>query len=165
MKIAPRELKKLIEYNPTTGLFRWKRPSGHQAVGWFKGNKSVRSYRRLYIRGQHHLAHVVAWALMTGRWPVREMDHIDRDQENNRWSNLRAVTHKQQAMNRSIASNNVTGVHGVSLFRTKRGVIRYRAVIRLNRKIISLGLYDDLSLAAKIRRQAERKYFKQYAPS
>src|SRR5262245_49189894 len=88
-------LNRLLEYDPATGMFRWRHPSVRQAKSWFRGNKSVRRYRRLYINGKHYLAHVIAAAIMCDEWPIDELDHRDRNQANNRWENLRFATHRQ----------------------------------------------------------------------
>jgi hypothetical protein len=155
-------LHELLEYDPATGCFRWRNPhqgrggpSGRsgakQAPGWFKGNKSVRQYRRLYIDGRHVMAHRVAWALMTGEWPT-EIDHRDRNQANNVWTNLRLATREQQGRNRSVGKNSTTGVVGVTRYGQK-----FRAVIVFNGKTISLGLYPTVALAAAARRKKAKE--------
>lgn len=159
MTLSIERLRSLLEYDQQTGLFRWRNPSVRQAREWFKGNKSVRQYRRLYIDGHHYLAHVVAWALVTERWPDLNVEHRDRQQDNNKWLNLRLATPAQNSMNRSRQKNNTTGVHGVSRFGQ-----RFRAQIRTGGKQIHLGLFDDLSAATAVRKAAEKLYFGEFAP-
>jgi HNH endonuclease len=152
------EVRARIEYNPDTGLFRWLNPNSHQAVSWFKGNKSVRQYRRLWILGRHILAHNVAWALMTGRWPEHEIDHRNRQQGDNRWSNLRSATHAENSRNRSVGKNSSTGVVGVSRFGK-----RFRACIRFQGKQLSLGLFSTIEEAAIARRDKAETLYADFA--
>jgi hypothetical protein len=154
MKPTIARLRALLEYNQATGLFRWRMPSVRQAKGWFRGNKSVRKYRRLYIDGHHYLAHIVARALVSGAWPTSETDHRDRKQSNNRWRNLRAATRSQNGKNRSVGCNNTTGIRGV----TRYGE-RFRARICVDGKMLSLGLYDMIEAAGAVRREAEKLHY------
>ena len=156
---TPAALGKLLSYDPATGLFLWRRPTARQPSGWFKGGKGVRSYRRIWIDGKGYLAHVVAWVLMTGKWPRAEIDHRNRVQDDNRWAELRPATHTQNGRNRSLGKNNTTGVLGVSKYGD-----RYRAVITVNRQNISLGLFNDVANAAAVRKQAEDRYYGEFAP-
>lgn len=89
------------------------------------------------------------------------VDHINRDTNDNRKSNLRIATPQQNAMNKSIQPNNTSGVPGVS-FRKDRG--KWRAFITVNKKQISLGMFEDKEDAIRARKEAEKKYFGEFAP-
>lgn len=56
-------------------------------------------YVTIMIDGKAYQAHRVAWLYMTGRWPKDQIDHIDGDGANNRWTNLREATPSQNAFN------------------------------------------------------------------
>lgn len=147
-----------IDYDPNTGMFRWKSPIGRQAKGWFKGNKGARKYRRIWWVGRHYMAHVVAWAKQTGVWPDYEIDHRDKDQGNNVFTNLRPATRAQQNQNRGIGKANKTGVKGVSQYGH-----RFRATIGIGGKKLSLGLFDTVAEAAAARKGAEKVHHGDYA--
>lgn len=152
-------LRELLEYDSESGLFRWIGPTVRQAKGWFKGNKSVRNYRRLYIEGHHYMAHVVAWALMNGEWPATDIDHINHNQSDNCLLNLRIATDSQNAKNRSINRNNKTGISGVTHFGN-----RFRATIACDYRKYHIGLFDTVDQAGAARQSAEQALFGEFAP-
>lgn len=78
---------------------------------------------------------------------------------NNLKSNLRHVTNSQNQMNRKLASNNTSGVVGVSYSKQRS---KWRAYIKINNKYMHLGYYNDFQDAVKIRSEAEIKYFGEY---
>ena len=51
---------------------------------------------------------------MTGSWPDYEVDHIDSDMLNDRWSNLRLATRGQNEANKPLTKRNRSGFKGVS---------------------------------------------------
>lgn len=79
----------------------------------------------------------------------------------NRKVNLRLCSPKENSRNLSLAKNNKTGVTGVR--KTKYG--KWNARITVDRKEIYLGNYDTLEEAAKARKEAEKKYFGEFAPN
>jgi len=118
-QISVERLREIIEYNEHTGEFRWKkRPVDHfpdgrptpetRAKMWngkYAGKPALtctdpRGYRKGEIEGVFVWAHRVAWALVAGRWPVLEIDHINRNKSDNRFRNLRQVTHQENSRNR-----------------------------------------------------------------
>ena len=88
------------------------------------------------------------------------IDHVDRNRSNNRKYNLRQATASQNSMNRTLRKNN-SGITGVMLDKRYN---KWRAVIKLNQKSISLGEYADKDDAIKARLLAEAKYFGDFAP-
>lgn len=89
------------------------------------------------------------------------VDHINRNRLDNRKDNLRIATYQQNTSNRSIQSNNVSDVPGVS-WRKDRN--KWRAYIMVNKKQISLGLFNKKEDAIKARKEGELKYFGEFAP-
>jgi hypothetical protein len=158
-KPTAREVLRLLEYDPASGLFRWRNPTSRQAPSWFKGSKGLRRYRRIWINGAPYLAHVIARVIVNGRWPASRTDHRDRNQSNNCWSNIRSASQSKNAFNRSVSKHNKTGERGVSLHGE-----RYRAQIGFHGAKIHLGLFDTVSEAACARRLAERRLYQEFAP-
>lgn len=86
-----------------------------------------------------------------------DVDHINHNTIDNRKSNLRIVSRSQNQMN-SIQRKNKTGAKGVS----KNGK-RWVASIQINKKRIYLGIFKNFDDAVKARKEAEEKYFGEYA--
>lgn len=67
------------------------------------------------------------------------VDHIDGNGLNNRRSNLRACTQAENNRNTGLRSNNKSGYKGVHLCKVTN---KWRASIRLDGRVASLGLYE-----------------------
>ena len=130
-------LRQVLSYNPETGVLTWKRRSdasflprdgrtpSHIANAWnaaFCGREAFTSaaknrYLRGAVNGITLYAHRVAWAIYYGEWPEFDIDHINGIRGDNRIANLRSVTRRENMKNRSVSSNNTSGVMGVSYSR------------------------------------------------
>ena len=74
-------------------------------------------YVRINVDGTKCRAHRLAYLYMTGEWPPKLMDHINRVKSDNRWANLRPVTEKLNFYNTSDYRNNKSGAKGVSWYK------------------------------------------------
>jgi hypothetical protein len=151
-------LRIILEYDPKTGLWRWRKSNVRRKIDLSAGYVS-KERRRIRIDGVTYLSSILAWLYMTGEWPRMEIDHEDRNPSNDKWSNLRLATEGQQAMNHSIHSHNTSGITGVY----QRGE-KYCARIKFEYKHIWLGTFDTEEDAIDARRAAEVKYFGEFAP-
>lgn len=87
-------------------------------------------------------------------------DHINGNKMDDRKDNLRDATHSQNNMNKGIQKNNTSGTTGV-VFDKRRN--KWCAQIKINKKNIRLGYYIDKNNAIKARKEAEEKYFGEFA--
>lgn len=87
------------------------------------------------------------------------VDHINHNILDNRKSNLRICTDKQNHWNLQLACNNKSGKTGV-YWNTKLG--KWHAQIRVDGHTKHLGYFADLQEAIRIRQQAEQQYFKEF---
>jgi hypothetical protein len=88
-------------------------------------------------------------------------DHRNREPFDNRKVNLRDATYTQNSQNRSIGTNNTSGVVGVGWYQR---CAQWRARITVNDTPILLGYFDNKIDAIRARLEAEKKYFKEFAP-
>lgn len=130
--ISEFELKSSLDYDPDTGVFRRKN-------GSLAGALSDSGYVRIKIKDKSYQAHRLAWLYVTGRTPAHQIDHIDGDRLNNRFSNLREANRRQNNYN----STSTPTVHSFP-----KGVSRayksskFRAQIKTGGRTRHLGTFD-----------------------
>lgn len=159
LNLSHTRLKELLEYNPTTGVFRWKsnpRRGGAYKAGDRAGTINVYGRRRMKVGKEQCYSGPMAWFYMTGVWPTNEIDHINRDPLDDSWVNLREVSHEHNIQNRGLHKSSTSGVAGV-LYKPAKG--KWEARIQVRRKVIFLGLFLKKEDAIQARFQAEFKYF------
>ncbi|EKQ5683206.1 HNH endonuclease, partial [Escherichia coli] len=95
------ELRNKLSYDDVLGVLRWKvSPSNNVKVGSVAGYIRSDGYRMLTIDGVITYAHHVIWMINNGEIPLGyKIDHINGVRSDNRLSNLRLVTHQQNAQN------------------------------------------------------------------
>jgi len=160
--LTPERIRELLDYDPETGVFRWRIKAqgiraGHQ-TGYVD---QTNGYVTIRIDGKKRYAHRLAWAYVTGQWPKTGIDHLDRDRTNNRFANLRQANRSENACNRPKQRNSSTGVKGVYLHRQSG---RFNARISKNGVEHSLGMYATVDEAAEARRIAEPIYHGEFSP-
>jgi hypothetical protein len=75
--ITQERLKDLLHYDPETGFF--SRPNGTPT----SRVPTVNGYVMIMIKGKRYYAHRLAFLYMIGRWPLYEVDHINRIRHDN----------------------------------------------------------------------------------
>lgn len=168
------ELELALKYFPKTGQFKWQvwrqshariinpgtvagtiTPDGRVQIGFTdsKGKKWI-------LR-----AHRLAFWFMTGEVP-EEIDHKDGNPSNNKWSNLREVTHSENNQNiHKVRSDNISGKRGVSWAERPGRRGKWLARITVDGEFHELGCYVTKEEAIAARRAAELKYLGSYSPS
>lgn len=164
-------LNECFSYDPLTGALAWRtRPIRHfktssacaswnarfagQAVGSPGGNgKRVYLKCRFAGKGQsvHRLIMMMAGIDLSGM----QVDHINGDGTDNRWTNLRATTSRTNNMNIRRQQRCAMGITGVRYDKRKQS---FEARIGLDGSSIYLGRFKTLIDAAAARRSAEIAY-------
>lgn len=153
--LTAERLRGLINYDPDTGTLTRAVATQRTPAGAVIGDKRPDGYIRVCVDRDAHQAHRIAWLWMCGEWPSGEIDHIDGDRANNRWSNLRCVSRSVNQQNeRKARAGNLSGRLGVTLIR-RTG--RFFASIRVNGRIMGLGLFDNADDAHAAYLAAKRK--------
>lgn len=146
------EASAILRYEPETGLLFWKVGGSGRRAGDIAGFRHNRGYWSLESGGKGYLAHRIAWLLIHGVWPEKEIDHINGVRDDNRLINLREVTGAQNCQNkRKPRRDNTTGLLGVRPMGRK-----WQARIMTNGKAAYLGTYETPQLAAEAYLQAKR---------
>lgn len=140
-------LKEVISYDPATGLFFNKVQRGQRGIiGEKTGIVHHTGYIYISIDGKSYSAHRLAWLYMTGNFPVACIDHMNGKRNDNRWSNIREATKKQNNENIPLRSDNKSGHRGIYWFKQTN---RWRASVRHNGVRIGVGYFKNLEDAVK----------------
>lgn len=148
-------LKEILYYNKNTGNFHWIKPSHFtpQVKGRIAGSVH-NGYISITIDGTPYRAHRLAFLWMTGRVPT-EVDHVNRKRNDNKWCNIREVTHTENMKNQPIAKNNKTGVSGISIRKDNN---KFMVKIGVKGNPTHLLSTTDFFEACCARKSAEKKY-------
>jgi hypothetical protein len=144
------ELKKLITYDPDTGILKWIKPRNTRAAkpenisDGFPHNKG---YMQIGINKKRYFVHRIIWLYMTGNFPKYQIDHINGVKTDNRFSNLREVTNQQNNFNNK--------AKGYCFVKDRN---KYLASIYVDGKNISLGLFKTKEEARASYLEAKMKY-------
>lgn len=145
-------VREVLDYDPATGSFLWKITRGRQPAGSVAGCVTSTGYRYIHIDGKFYRSARVAWAVINGSWPAREVDHKDRDRTNDAADNLRLASPTENRWNSSTRSDNKSGCRGVHYQRTRK---RWRAHIQVDGKVVHLGEFRSKKDAIAARRAAQ----------
>lgn len=161
-------LRQRLRYCSDTGKLFWHyknlndfadRQHGQIWNSRFAGNEAgtinKKGYRKIKLDGSVYLAHRLCWAIHFGEYPSSQIDHINGCPGDNRISNMRVVTNAENCKNKSKSKYNTSGIVGVSW---RDDIKKWRAQIKVNQKIISLGHYEHFDDAVEMRKSAEIKY-------
>ena len=90
-----------------------------------------------------------------------QVDHINHKHNDNRKSELRIASSRENSCNQQVNKVNTSGVTGVSYSKHRN---KWRAYITVHDKQISLGYYTEFKDAVLARLNGELKYFGEFAP-
>lgn len=151
-----------LDYDPETGDLKWRatgkkdwdtRHAGNIAGVIARDHKSTTGihYRRIIVEGlcKSMMAHRVIFLMVVGVWP-EVIDHINGDGTDNRWSNLRSVSHTQNCRNAQVQARNSLGIPGVYLEGQK-----FKVVVKKDKKAKTLGRFSSIFEAACARKSFE----------
>jgi len=153
--LTQHKLLSLLDYDASTGDFRWRVSRGSVVAGGVAGSPHSRGYTSIRIDGRLYLAHRLAWLAVTGALPVDQLDHINGDKRDNRIANLREASNQTNNQNyRKSKKNSKTGYLGVC--HEPRGD-SYVAYLRVDGKTRNLGTYKTPEEAHAVYVQAKRQ--------
>jgi hypothetical protein len=159
------ELRQILSYDPKTGVFTWRVGSprgGRQIAGNVAGNLGVEGYRHIRIKKRLYLAHRLAWLYVTGDWPGGDIDHKNGVPGDNRFANLREVTHAANMQNSKRRKHNTSGFKGVRLSAAKKNK-RWFATIQKDGRMVYLGTFPTPEEAHAAYRKAAEVHHGEFA--
>ena len=138
-----------LSYDTETGVFVGI--GGHYKAGE-AGYVDAAGYRRIRFGDTQYKAHRLAHYFVTGEHPTNHCDHINGDPLDNRWSNLRFVSNRENCLNAKRMKNNTSGVTGVSWYsKNNCWMVRINDVTGAK----YLGSFSDFFEAVCARKSAE----------
>lgn len=153
-------LKELLHYDPSTGLFTRLVRCSNQKAGKVAGYLH-RGYVEIRVDGATYQASNLAWLYMTGElpdWPRVEIDHENGVKRDNRFKNLRLISHKINSQNqRKPHARTSSGLLGVSRAHYAHGDV-FHARIRIGKKLLYLGTHKTAEAAHTAYVEAKRRF-------
>jgi hypothetical protein len=126
-----------IRYDPDTGFMWWKKTGKGRKVDTPIGTVGSQGYRNVTLAGKQYKAHHVVWFIHHGFWP-EELDHINRDKDDNRIENLRLADRSLQNHNRAMPPPS-SGMVGANWNKRKQ---KYKSAIRVGGLNKHLGYFN-----------------------
>ena len=126
---------------------------------WCKGYQYV-ILRKDNIRKNCKIHRLVADAFLENPLNKKYVDHIDNDPKNNKLSNLRWATSKENQGNRSKGKNTSSCYKGVSWHSKNK---KWHAQIKLNGKKYHIGSFKNEEDAARAYDEKAREHFGEFA--
>jgi len=134
-------VRELLDYDPLTGIFRWRANRNSALVGAVTGFTDTSGHLRIWIDGRKYAAHRLAWLYVYGEWPSAQIDHRDLNPKNNAINNLREASPAQNRWNaRALREDGRKGV-------VARAGGKWEASIWASNKRHYLGRFDSAESA------------------
>lgn len=160
---SQQELTTFLDYDPATGIFRWKArtsPQWRRKIGQIAGSRDANGYIEIKLCSAAYKAHHLAWIYVHGEMhSMPQTDHKDGDGRNNAIANLRPCSYAENQANQR--SRNKTGLpKGVRP--NKRGK-PFQVRIRFQKRLLHVGTYDTVEEAARAYLTAAKQFYGEFA--
>lgn len=158
-------LKSILDYNPETGVFIWKKKTTFSAssikIGSRAGSYSSDGYIRITILGKRYYAHRLAWLFIHGRFPQECLDHINGIRDDNKIYNLREISWHKNHFNQK-CKNETHGVKGVRVIYGKLKT-KYKPSIKKDGIPYYIGTFNTMKDAAIAYNNKAKELFGEFA--
>jgi hypothetical protein len=106
----------VVRYNRETGQLITIIDRRNSPKGTILGSITKTGYVYVSFERASYPSHRLIWLLETGAFPPEgiDIDHINGNRCDNRWSNLRLATRSENQYNAKIRSDSSTGIKGLS---------------------------------------------------
>jgi len=157
MTLTQEELRSIFEYNPFTGVARWKEGRSNMVQGSLAGCLHGSGYKVVTINSKSQKLHRVIWIMLFGDIPDGfYIDHINGNKIDNRLENLRLATNSQNQQNRPAPKNSTSGYRGVTWHKQ---VNKWMARICIKGERKTIGFFDTAEDAYEAYKKEAKKVF------
>lgn len=127
-----------LNYNPDTGIFTWKKARFGIRSDAIAGSVNKNGYIYVTVNGCRSTAHRLAWLYYYGKWPSKQIDHINGVRSDNRICNLRECSSRENHHN--MQRHRAGKLLGACYMPNQRK--KWQSRIRVNGKLIHLGYFE-----------------------
>lgn len=157
--LTAERLRELLHYDPETGVFtRLVSLNFAVNVGDVAGTLMKKGYWSIGVDKHKYKAHRLAWLYMTGSWPKEQIDHINGNRIDNRFSNLRECTNQENQQNIPVITK-ATGRLVGTCFRKDRGMWSAAIICTPVRKHLGFFATQEEAHQAYLKAKAELHTF------
>ena len=161
MQITQEQVRHAFDYDPLTGVLKWKNPVHHRVwVGKICRSPGKKGYYRVQFVGKLWHVHRIIFLYMKGRFPNSDLDHINGIVNDNRWVNLREATASENRFNSRRYRNNTSGFKGVAWCKQKN---KWRGRVKVEGKEYHAGFFDDIHEAVNEVQELRNNLHKNFA--
>lgn len=163
--MEPSAVRDALDYDQETGVMVWRSISPYHKgkigaeAGTVTPSNRDKCYHNITICGRKYKRSRLAFAWMTGRWPEHQIDHINGNSLDDRWSNLREATPLQNAWNHKRRAKKSALPMGVR----SNPSGRYSARLAVDKRMIQIGTFDTIEDAERAYAEARERYYGQFA--
>lgn len=154
--ITQERLREVLSYDPATGVFTRRISRRKDRIGVPAGAPNGFGHIQIRVDGTLYLAHRLAFLYIYGSWPSTNIDHINGVPDDNRITNLRLATPKENQENVKRRIDNSSGVRGVNWSKRQS---KWVARVQHFKQRISLGCFDSIFEAACAVKSVRNKVF------
>lgn len=155
--IETSRVRELFSYSEETGLFVRRVSVARRKearVGHVLSGVQSNGYMRVMVDGESVLVHRLVFIYM-GVSLTGQVDHINHIRTDNRWENLRQVSHAENGRNAKKPITNKSGTVGVCWDTNNR---KWYVQIKYNGQNHFLGRFSSIEDAKEARAQKEVKF-------
>jgi hypothetical protein len=154
---SQKELLNIFEYDPFSGILKWKISRSNMIKGSVVGCMHQSGYKILTLQSKSYRLHRIIWIMLFGNIPNGfYIDHINGNKIDNRLENLRLATNNQNQQNRPAPKNNSSGYRGVTWHKQMK---QWMARICHNNKRTTIGFFDTAEDAYEAYKKEAKKLF------
>ena len=149
-------LLSLFDYDDSTGVVIRKKTTSPRAIkGMVITHKNKAGYVQVRLKGKLWMLHRLIWCMKTGKMPVKFIDHINGEKDDNRWCNLREADYYVNNQNRTRPDkDSATQLLGVTY---DKQCGKYKVQLTLyGKKVVNKLFIDPLEAAAYYKTEKER---------